>query len=104
VIGSGSGRTASLVNYAEKVKTMNAHIALVTIASDSPVGKLADVVICIDASTPKLGNSTVRRSIQPMGNLFEQTLGLLLDTTTMLLMSDLQQTSEHMFARHANLE
>jgi 6-phospho-3-hexuloisomerase len=104
VIGSGSGRTASLVNYAQKAKAVNARIALVTITPASPIGELADVIVRIEASTPKLGDADVPRSIQPMGNLFEQSLGLLLDITTMLLMADLNQTSEQMFTRHANLE
>jgi 6-phospho-3-hexuloisomerase len=104
VIGSGSGRTASLVNYARKAKSVNAHIALLTITSSSPVGELADIIVHIQASTPKLGEADVPRSIQPMGNLFEQSLGLLLDIITMLLMADLNQTSEQMFTRHANLE
>jgi 6-phospho-3-hexuloisomerase len=104
VIGSGSGRTASLVNYAHKAKAVSARIALVTITPASPIGELADVIVRIEASTPKLGDADVPRSIQPMGNLFEQSLGLLLDMTTMLLMADLNQTSEQMFTRHANLE
>jgi 6-phospho-3-hexuloisomerase len=104
IIGSGSGGTASLVNYAEKAKKIGAQVALITAAPSSPIGEKADHVIHISAPTPKTTTVDVRTSIQPMANLFEQTLGLLLDIVTMQLMDDLKINSEQMFARHANLE
>ena len=58
----------------------------------------------IQASTPKLDQQPVRQSIQPLGSLFEQTLGLLLDIVIMQLMVDLAVNAEQMFTRHANLE
>jgi 6-phospho-3-hexuloisomerase len=104
IIGSGSGTTASLVNYAEKAKKAGARVALVTAARTSPVGNLADCIVHISAPSPKTTAPDVKASIQPMANLFEQTLGLALDIVTIQLMDDLNMTSEQMFARHANLE
>ena len=43
-------------------------------------------------------------SIQPMGNLFEQALFVLLDIFIMMLMEREGLTSDEMFTRHANLE
>jgi len=104
IIGSGSGGTASLVNYAEKAKKMGAQLALVTAAPTSPIGDKADHIIFIAAPTPKTPTIDGRTSIQPMANLFEQTLGLLLDVVTIQLMDELNLNSEQMFTRHANLE
>lgn len=104
IIGSGSGATASLVNYAEKAKKAGAYVVLITAAKTSPVGNLADRVVHISAPSPKTAAPDVKASIQPMANLFEQALGLLLDIVTIQLMDDLNMTSEQMFARHANLE
>ncbi len=104
IIGSGSGGTASLVNYAEKAKKIGAQVALVTAAKTSLIGNSADHVVYISAPTPKTPTAAGKTSIQPMANLFEQTLALLLDVVTIQLMTDLDMNSEQMFTRHANLE
>jgi 6-phospho-3-hexuloisomerase len=102
VIGSGSGGTPSLVQYASRAKALNARLALITTAPNSPIGQQADVVVRIEAASPKV--SGVRPSVQPMANLFEQSLLLLLDIVTIQLMHERGLTSEEMFRRHANLE
>jgi 6-phospho-3-hexuloisomerase len=102
VIGSGSGSTASLAQYATRAKSLQARLALITTAGDSPIGAQADYIVFIPAPSPK--RESAGTSIQPMANLFEQTLLLVLDVLTIQLMSDLNLTSEQMFARHANLE
>jgi 6-phospho-3-hexuloisomerase len=104
VIGSGSGRTASLVNHVNKAKWQGAKIALLTATPESPIAEQADCVILINAPTQKAGDASVGFSQQPMANLFEQSLGLVLDITVMQLMTQLNLTSEQMFTRHANLE
>ena len=104
LIGSGSGRTASLVQYATRAKALKVTVALITTSRQSPLGELADHIIEIHAPTPK--SSVVARSfsIQPLGTLFEQTLGLLLDVISLQVMNELNVSAEQMFARHANLE
>ncbi len=104
LIGSGSGRTASLVQYALRAKMLGARIALISITPSSPIADQSDCVVCIHAPTPKLGADSSAVSIQPMGSLFEQTLGLLLDVIVMQLMTDLDTSAEQMYTRHANLE
>ena len=110
LLGSGSGRTASLVGHARRAKELGATVALITIADASPTGKAspigecADHVVQVRAWTPKLERADDFRSVQPMGSLFEQTLGLLLDLLVVQLMADLGVTAAEMFARHANLE
>jgi 6-phospho-3-hexuloisomerase len=105
VIGSGSGRTASLVGYAARARDLGAHVALITAAEHSPIGEAADCVVRIDAPTPKLAERyDISASILPMGSLFEQALGLLLDLVILQLMRDLNIDGARMFARHANLE
>jgi 6-phospho-3-hexuloisomerase len=104
IIASGSGRTASLVSHSTKAKSQGARIALITTTSNSPLAEQADCLILIPSPTPKAGEASVGVSRQPMANLFEQSLGLLLDITVMHLMDELNLTSEQMFLRHANLE
>lgn len=104
LIGSGSGRTPSLIQYARRAKELQARLALLTIDPHAPLAEAADCIVAIQAPTPKLEQAAEFHSIQPMGSLFEQTLGLVLDIVVVQLMSDLAISAEQMFARHANLE
>lgn len=107
LIGSGSGVTERLVHYAGKAAETGARVAVATADPDSPAARLADVVVVIPAPTPKSSKETggtEHRSHQPMGTLFEQSLGVMLDACVLLLMARLDETGRSMFERHANLE
>jgi 6-phospho-3-hexuloisomerase len=104
IIASGSGATGSLVAMAEKAKAIGARIGLVTIDGQSPIAKLADIVLTIPAPSPKVERKTDFASIQPMGSLFEQSLLLTFDALILMLMEGQNKTSDTMFTRHANLE
>ena len=105
VLGSGSGRTPSLVQHAIRAHELQADIALFTAAAHSPIGELAAFTLHIPAPTPKLAETyDPAASVLPMGSLFEHTLGLLLDMTVAGLMRELALDTTQMYARHANLE
>lgn len=107
LIGSGSGVTDRLVHYAGKAAETGARIAVATAVPDAPAARVADVVVVISAPAPKSSKATggkEHRSRQPMGTLFEQSLGVMLDACVMLLMARLDETGRSMFDRHANLE
>ncbi|NRA40305.1 MAG: 6-phospho-3-hexuloisomerase [Planctomycetes bacterium] len=104
VIGSGSGRTPSLVAAAEKAKKLGVKIVLFTIDPQSPIGQLADVCVKFPAPSEKAAGGGTAVSIQPMGSLFEQSLFLLFDCLIVHLMKRHDQSSADMFTNHANLE
>lgn len=104
LIGSGSGRTAALVQYATRAKALKAKVALITTSRLSLIGEVADQIVEINAPTPKSDAVARSFSIQPMGTLFEQSLCLLLDVIVLQLMHELNIDAGQMFARHANLE
>ena len=104
LIGSGSGRTPSLIEYAHRAKGQQAKLALITGNDQSPIAAQADVMVRIAASNPKSERKDHPASILPMGSRFEHTLGLLCEMITLQLMDDLNMTSDEMFTRHANLE
>lgn len=105
VIGSGSGETQSLVSLAQKAKKSGLHIILNTLTSNSTIAGLADAKIVLPGASPKVEDKTHSgSSIQPMGSGFEQLSLLVYDAIVMSLMQKLNQTSEEMFERHANLE
>ena len=53
LIGSGSGETASLVQYAEKAKAVGAKIAIITTNTNSVIAKMADNIVTLPAPTPR---------------------------------------------------
>ncbi len=104
IIASGSGETGSLKVMAEKAKKQHAAVATITIFPEASIGSTADAVIQVPGVTPKseLENNVI--SVQPMGNVFEQTTWLIFDNIVMMLMERLRKTEEEMFKLHANLE
>ena len=104
VIGSGSGQTAPLVQYAHSAKACNAQVALITTEGKSSISELANYVLQISAPTLKRNGPLGCTSIQPMGSLFEQSLGLVLDILVLQLMDQLEITAAQMLARHTTLE
>ncbi len=105
IIGSGSGRTPSIIGQAQRACELNATVALITIAGESPVSQYADHILRIQASSPKLADAEAASvSVQPMGSLYEQSLGILCDVMVGLLMEELGTDPGLMFARHTNLE
>ncbi len=104
IIGSGSGRTASLIGYSGRASELGARVALITGTRGSQTEANADIIVHILAPSPKTGAETSVGSMQPMANLFEQSMGLLLDMLVMQLMEEVGQKTDEMFTRHANLE
>ena len=104
VIGSGSGETGSLVVMAQKAKKIGASVITVTIHPEASIGKLSEAWICIPGATPKSNLEDTVKSVQPMGNAFEQMTWLVYDAVIMILMKKTGRTEEEMFKLHANLE
>lgn len=105
IIGSGSGETQSLVAMAEKAKQHHVILALNTINPDSTIGKLADVKFVLPGASPKVAaEELVGQSVQPMGSSYEQLSFLVYDAMIMSLMELVNETTDTMFPRHANLE
>ena len=106
VIGSGSGETSSLVSMAKRAKALGVKIALMTIYPDSTLGKLADIAVHIPGVTGKSDRESGAVSVQPGGNMFEQSMLLLGDALVICLadLAGLQLTDKSIMKRHANLE
>jgi len=104
IIGSASGETPSVVLNCKKARKLGAAIASITASKESTVAGHSDIVITIPTKTPKVPDRAGVSSVQPMGNLFEQSLLILTDIIVMNLMERLSIDSGMMFKNHANLE
>jgi 6-phospho-3-hexuloisomerase len=100
---SGCGEIGHIDYVAEKAKERGATVAVITGDPHKKTPKLADTVLSVPASV-YLGTADVVPSIQPMGNLFEQSLLILLDMIIMDLRDRMSITKEKMEANHRNLE
>jgi 6-phospho-3-hexuloisomerase len=105
ILGSGSGRTASLLEMAEQARRRDAQILLFTTDAGSPLAELSDLRVVIPAPSFRVTDEVHDAlSIQPLGTLFEQSLFVLCDSLIVGLMQRTGVSAAQMFERHANLE
>jgi 6-phospho-3-hexuloisomerase len=109
---SGSGSTQVVVAAAEAAKKMKARVAAVTSYYDSPLGRLADLVVFVPGRT-KLASMDdyfarqilgIHEPLSPLGTLFEDTAMVVLDATIAELMKRLGKNESDLAKRHANIE
>ncbi len=109
---SGSGRTRLIVTAAEAAKHVGAKIIALTTYPDSPLGKLADIVVRIPGRT-KIAKEEdyfarqilgIHEPLAPLGTLFEDTSLVFLDSVVVELMNKLGKTEEDLRNAHANIE
>ncbi|WP_054705582.1 6-phospho-3-hexuloisomerase [Bacillus sp. JCM 19041] len=98
ISGSATGNTAT--DLVQKAIKAGAETALVTANPDNEVGRLCKSTLFIPAAT-KQRKQHEPATVQPLGNQFDQSVHLLLDSIIVKLTAKQQ---EAMRARHANLE
>ncbi len=109
---SGSGRTKLIVTAAETAKQVGATVIAVTTYPESPLGRLADIVVKVPgrAKTSKMDDYFARQilgvhePLAPLGTLFEDTALVFLDGVIYSLMILMGVSEDQMRRRHANIE
>lgn len=104
IICSGSGETGSLKSLAAKAADSGVKIALITMKADSTIGGLSSSVLVLPGTTKEDNDRAAHQFAQPMGSAFEQLAFITFDSLVLNLMDQLGETSETMFARHADFE
>lgn len=109
---SGSGSTQIVVAAAEAAKRTKAKVAAITTYYDSPLGRLADLVVFVPGRT-KLASMDdyfarqilgIHEPLSPLGTLFEDTSMVVLDAVVAELMKRLGKNESELARRHANIE
>lgn len=105
IIVSGSGSSAMITSLVETIEKVEAQLGLVTTNAQSSVAKKSDSVVIVPAVTKQLQNNGAT-SIQPLGNQFDQSVHLLLDS---IIIYTLEQSTdsvsyENMKKQHSNME
>ena len=109
---SGSGRTALIVTAAEAARSVGAKVAAITTFIDSPLARIADVVVEIPGRTKisRVEDYFARQvlglhePLAPLGTLFEDTTMVFLDAVVAELMHRLGKSEEDLRQSHANIE
>lgn len=105
ILGSGSGRTTSLLKIAETARSCGAGVLLFTTDSTSPLAEIASLKVVIPAPSYLESEKPNRKtSTQPLGSLFEQSMFILNDSLIRELMLRMDVDTNQMLERHANLE
>ncbi|BFH73220.1 6-phospho-3-hexuloisomerase [Sulfurisphaera javensis] len=109
---SGSGRTKLILTAAEAAKEAKATLIVITSYADSPIAKIADVVVEVPGRTKYSQNEDyfarqilgITEPLAPLGTLFEDTTQIFLDGIVAELMLRLKKTEEDLRQVHANIE
>jgi 6-phospho-3-hexuloisomerase len=103
IVGSGSGNTLFPVAIAKKAKKIGATISHIGSNPDNSITECTDLFVRIPVAS-KLKRTDEINSLQPMTSLFEQTLLLFGDITTMMILEEENSEIEDLWQYHANLE
>ena len=109
---SGSGRTGLIVTAAEAAKSVGAKVVAITTFTDSPLAKIADIVVEVPGRTKisRVEDYFARQilglhePLAPLGTLFEDTTMVFLDAVVAELMHRLGKSEEDLRRGHANIE
>ena len=100
VIVSASGETIPCVMTAEIARKIGARLVTITGRKKSSITKYADVSIVLSSEC----DDVERKTLAPLGTLFEASAWILLDSIVAELMRAKGETEKSMRQRHATLE
>ncbi len=110
VIGSGSGKTASMQLFAQQAKSHGAKIGLIVGANNSPIEKMADVVVHIVDNSNTNGNYRATKGILTEterlvhADAFYPVMQTVCDFIRAICAEKLGVTPEDMAYNHNNIE
>jgi 6-phospho-3-hexuloisomerase len=102
VVVSGSGKTAIVSIMASAAKAAGASVVAITTQPDSPIAKMADLVVTIEAAAKQ--DRSGQHSKQFAGSLFEQATLLLFDALFHVLSLRQGKSADSLWRLHTNVE
>ena len=104
IVVNGSGKIGYIDYLLDQAGKTGVSRLVITGAPQERTPQEAEYVLFVPAYVYKGSDMRVVKSVQPMGNLFEQHLFLLFDIVIMLLVGKMNLTHGQMEARHRNIE
>ncbi len=96
---SGSGETSSVIRAVKIVNKIRAFLICITSMPESTLAQMSNISILLRPMT-----DGKKKELAPLGTLFEDSAGILLDSIIAELMARKKETESSMSARHATLE
>ena len=104
IAASGSGRTKTVLAWADAAKARGAKVAALSADGRSPVARASDLVVEIPSPPYARTRAGGPRTCQPGGTLFEQSLLVFFDGMVLELAERLGLSPEMLKQRHSNVE
>ncbi len=103
LIASGSDESRLPAEIARIAKSKGAKLGIITSARTSTIKSISDFAIHLPCPIKNDAASGVK-SIQPMSNLFDQSLHIFGDVVAMMIQERKRLNNEELWRSHANLE
>ena len=103
IVASCSGKTAIPLAVAAEARQIGARLWGVTACADNPIAEHCDRILEIPCSGFKQNDAKIV-SAQPMNNLFEQALHIVLDAISWCVQEEKDVSDKQLCSRHANIE
>ncbi len=102
ILSCGPGTSNTLFGLSEVAHKVGGRIAIITAQIEGKLLSQADLRLHIPAQT--MAEQENKRSVQPMGSVFEQAEWIVLDCIVALLQNSTGQSAADLRKRHTNLE
>lgn len=104
VVSAGPGELSTVTALMKVAKRNGAQILFFTATPDTPAAAIADHIVSIPAQTMASDQGTSKRSVLPMGSVYEGALFILFEMMVLQLKDLMQVDPDAMRARHTNME
>lgn len=104
LVTCGPGEISTALALIDVAKAAGARVVLITAQPEGRAAARADFVLHLPAQTMADDQGLARRSVLPMGSLYEGALFVLFEVMVLKLIERLEVTPEAMRANHTNLE
>lgn len=104
IVSAGPGELSTATALMQVAKRDGAKILFFTATPDAPAVKLADQLVHIPAQTMANDQDGSKRSMLPMGSIYEGSMFVLFEMMILQLQSLMNVNTNDMRARHTNME
>ncbi|NND91372.1 MAG: SIS domain-containing protein [Granulosicoccus sp.] len=104
VVSAGPGELSTVTALTKVARRDGARVLFFTATPDAPATRLADHVVNIPAQTMANDQGESKRSILPMGSIYEGSMFILFEVMILRLQALMNVDADDMRARHTNME
>lgn len=104
IVSAGPGELSTVTALTQVAKRDNAKVLFFTATPNAPLIDVADHTVFIPAQTMANDQQSQKRSILPMGSIYEGSMFVLFEMMILKLQDKMSVNTNDMRARHTNME